>query len=97
VNGLRIVSRPSMTCPSCRSLCHRTVVAAPVIAAALVGGAVVMAIKQWIDHVEMPSSRLRNAAVVVAALLFTWSLNEWNLLGCCRGQLIERSMRLRVR
>ena len=55
--------------------------ALPIVAVMLAGVAAVAAIKQWIEHRGMPASRLRDTAVVIVALLFTWSLNEWNLPG----------------
>ena len=53
----------------------------PIVAALLAAAALIVAIKQSIDHAGIRFSRLRYIAVVVAALVFTWSLNEWNLLG----------------
>jgi hypothetical protein len=52
-----------------------------VVAAVLAVMAAIVAVKQWIDHVSVTTSRLRYAATVVIVLLFTWSLNEWNLFG----------------
>jgi Ca2+/Na+ antiporter len=55
--------------------------ALPVLAAVLASIAAIVAVKQWIDRSGSATARLRYAAVVIVALIFTWSLNEWNLLG----------------
>jgi hypothetical protein len=53
--------------------------ALPVIATLLAGMAAVVAIRQWIGHVELATSRLRYTAVVVVAFLFASSSSERNL------------------
>ena len=53
----------------------------PVVGAVLTLGAAVSAAQQWRNGVGTVSSRLRFSALVGVALLFAWSLNEWNLLG----------------
>jgi CubicO group peptidase (beta-lactamase class C family) len=63
------------------SVAFEFALALPVVAAVLAVMAAIVAVKQWIDHVSVTSSRLRYAATVVIVLLFTWSLNEWNLFG----------------
>ena len=58
------------------SVAFELALAPPVVAAVLAVVAAVVAVRQWIDHVSLITSRLRYAAVVVTVLLFTWSLNE---------------------
>lgn len=55
--------------------------ALPVIGLLLALGAAVVAIRQWRTKAGTSGARLRYAATVVVALLFAWSLNQWNLLG----------------
>lgn len=55
--------------------------ALPVIGAVLTLIALVIAVGQWRRRTGTTGARLRFDAVVVVALLFLWSLNQWNLLG----------------
>ena len=55
--------------------------ALPVLSALLTLGAAWTAVRQWRGGVGTRGARLRYGAVVALALLFTWSLNQWNLLG----------------
>jgi CubicO group peptidase (beta-lactamase class C family) len=55
--------------------------ALPVIAALLTLGAVAMAISQWRRGLGTRGARLRYGWTVALALLFVWSLSQWNLLG----------------
>lgn len=59
----------------------KAALALPVLAALLTLGAAGMSFLQWRDHTGTRGARLRYTATVVVALLFTWSLNQWNLLG----------------
>jgi CubicO group peptidase (beta-lactamase class C family) len=53
----------------------------PVAGALLTIGAALAAFSNWRLNAGTRGARLRYGAVVVAALLFAWSLNVWNLLG----------------
>ena len=53
----------------------------PVLGALFALAAAVMSVVQWRDHAGTRGARLRYSATVVLALLFVWSLNQWNLLG----------------
>jgi len=55
--------------------------ALPVIGAVLALGAAVVAARQWRSGEGTRGARLRYSSVVVIALLFAWSLSQWNLLG----------------
>jgi hypothetical protein len=55
--------------------------ALPVISTLLTLWAVVTAVRQWRHGVGTRGARLRYGATVALALLFVWSLNQWNLLG----------------
>ena len=55
--------------------------ALPVLAALLTVGAIAIAVRQWRAGAGTRGARLRYSAVVVTALLFVWSLGQWNLLG----------------
>ena len=44
-------------------------------------GAAVVAARQWRSGEGTRGARLRYSSVVVVALLFAWSLSQWNLLG----------------
>jgi CubicO group peptidase (beta-lactamase class C family) len=55
--------------------------ALPVLGALLAVGAVVFAVRHWRAGLGTRGARLRYSAVIVTALLFVWSLGEWNLLG----------------
>ncbi len=59
----------------------RIALALPVLGAVFALGAAGMSVVQWRDHVGTRAARLRYSATVVVALLFVWSLNQWNLLG----------------
>lgn len=55
--------------------------ALPMAAAALTGVAIAAAAGQWRDGLGTRAARLRYDAVVIASVLFLWSLSRWNLLG----------------
>ena len=55
--------------------------ALPVLSTLLTLGAAWTAVRHWRRGVGTRGARLRYGAVVALALLFTWSLNQWNLLG----------------
>ncbi|HEY2375641.1 MAG TPA: serine hydrolase domain-containing protein [Gemmatimonadaceae bacterium] len=55
--------------------------ALPVIATICTLAAVYVATRQWRTRVGTRAARLRYSGAVVVALLFTWSLAQWNLLG----------------
>jgi len=55
--------------------------ALPVLGAVLALGAAVVSARQWRSSAGTRGARLRYASVVVLALLFAWSLSQWNLLG----------------
>jgi CubicO group peptidase (beta-lactamase class C family) len=55
--------------------------ALPVIATILTLGAVFVAFRQWNLSAGTRAARLRFSAATVVALLFAWSLMQWNLLG----------------
>ncbi|GJG89190.1 FmtA-like protein [Gemmatimonadetes bacterium T265] len=59
----------------------RAALALPVVAALFTLGAAVVAVRQWRTDAGTRGARLRYAATVVVALLFVWSLDQWNLLG----------------
>ena len=59
----------------------RAALTLPVLAVVLTVGAVVVAVRQWRRGEGTRGARLRYDAVVAVALLFAWSLNQWNLLG----------------
>ncbi|MGH7444493.1 MAG: serine hydrolase domain-containing protein, partial [Longimicrobiales bacterium] len=53
----------------------------PILAGLLTIGALIMAFRNWRDRTGTRGARLRYNTVVVAAIVFMWSLNMWNLLG----------------
>lgn len=53
----------------------------PVIAAICALGALYVAVRHWRSGAGTRVARLRYSGAVVVALLFTWSLAQWNLLG----------------
>ena len=53
----------------------------PIIATLLILGAVYVAARQWRMRAGTTAARLRYSGAVAVALLFTWSLAQWNLLG----------------
>jgi hypothetical protein len=55
--------------------------ALPVIATICALAAVYVAARQWRTRVGTRAGRLRYSGAVFVALLFTWSLAQWNLLG----------------
>jgi CubicO group peptidase (beta-lactamase class C family) len=57
----------------------KVALALPVVAALLTLGAA--AVAQWRRGAGTRAARLRYGATVALALLFTWSLSQWNLLG----------------
>ncbi|HEY0779758.1 MAG TPA: serine hydrolase domain-containing protein, partial [Gemmatirosa sp.] len=59
----------------------KVALALPVIGAVLALAAAGASVVQWRDHVGTRGARLRYSATVAVALLFVWSLNQWNLLG----------------
>ena len=55
--------------------------ALPIIALLCILGAVYVAARQWRLRAGTTAARLRYSGAVLVALLFTWSLAQWNLLG----------------
>jgi CubicO group peptidase (beta-lactamase class C family) len=55
--------------------------ALPVLSAVLAVAAGAASVSQWKNGEGTRGARLRYDAVIVATLLFLWSLNTWNLLG----------------
>jgi len=55
--------------------------ALPVLGALLALGAAVAAARHWMTGAGTRGARLRYSSAVVMALLFVWSLSQWNLLG----------------
>jgi CubicO group peptidase (beta-lactamase class C family) len=55
--------------------------ALPVIGTICVLGAVIFAFRQWLVGAGTRAARLRFSAATAVALLFAWSLMQWNLLG----------------
>ncbi len=55
--------------------------ALPVVAVLCTVAALAMMLRQWRTAAGTLDARLRYGAVVVAAVVFAWSLNQWNLLG----------------
>jgi CubicO group peptidase (beta-lactamase class C family) len=53
----------------------------PVIATLCAIGAIWFAVRHWRGGLGTRGARLRYSAVVLVAVLFTWSLAQWNLLG----------------
>jgi CubicO group peptidase (beta-lactamase class C family) len=53
----------------------------PIIATLCTLGAVYVAARQWRTRAGTRAARLRYSGAVAVALLFTWSLAQWNLLG----------------
>ena len=53
----------------------------PVLALALTLVAAIAAVRHWRSGAGTTAARLRYSTVVAAALVFAWSLNQWNLLG----------------
>jgi CubicO group peptidase (beta-lactamase class C family) len=59
----------------------KVALALPIIAVLLTLGAIAVAVTQWRSGAGTRGARLRYSATVVVAVLFIWSLNQWNLLG----------------
>lgn len=59
----------------------KVALALPVIAALLILGAIYFAVQHWRSREGTRAARLRYSGAVAVALLFTWSLAQWNLLG----------------
>jgi hypothetical protein len=59
----------------------RVALALPVIATLCAIGALLVAVQQWRLRAGTRAARLRYSGAVAVALLFTWSLAQWNLLG----------------
>jgi hypothetical protein len=59
----------------------KVALALPVLGTICVLGAVYYASRQWRLGAGTTAARLRFSAATVVALLFTWSLAQWNLLG----------------
>jgi hypothetical protein len=59
----------------------RVALTMPVIAAVCALAAIYVAVRHWRSGAGTRGARLRYSAAVVVALLFTWSLAQWNLLG----------------
>ncbi len=55
--------------------------ALPVIAALCAAGASYFAARQWRTRAGTRAARFRYSAAVLVAILFTWSLSQWNLFG----------------
>jgi CubicO group peptidase (beta-lactamase class C family) len=55
--------------------------ALPVLGVLLALGAAVVSARQWQTGAGTRGARLRYSSAVVVALLFAWSLSQWNLLG----------------
>jgi hypothetical protein len=53
----------------------------PVIAALCAAGAAYFAARQWRTRAGTRAARFRYSAAVLVAILFTWSLSQWNLFG----------------
>ena len=53
----------------------------PVLATLCALGAVYFAVRQWRAGAGTRAARFRYSGAVAVALLFTWSLAQWNLLG----------------
>jgi len=53
----------------------------PIVAMLLTLAAVYMAARHWRLGAGTTAARLRYSSAVAVALLFTWSLAQWNLLG----------------
>lgn len=58
----------------------RIALAFPLIGAALTALAAGMAVRHWRQGLGSRTARIRYDAVVIVALLFLWSLRQWNLL-----------------
>jgi len=59
----------------------KVVLALPILGTICVLGAVYFASRQWRLGAGTVAARLRFSAATIVALLFTWSLLQWNLLG----------------
>ena len=59
----------------------KVALALPVIGVLLAIGAAVVAARQWRTRAGTRGARVLYSSVVLIALLFAWSLNQWNLLG----------------
>jgi hypothetical protein len=59
----------------------KVILALPILGTICVLGAVYFASRQWRLGAGTRAARLRFSAATVVALLFTWSLLQWNLLG----------------
>jgi hypothetical protein len=59
----------------------KVALALPIIAMLCTLAAVYVAARQWRTRVGTRGARLRYSGAVFVALLFTWSLAQWNLLG----------------
>ena len=55
--------------------------ALPVIAALCAAAAAYFAARQWRTREGTRAARFRYSAAVLVAILFTWSLSQWNLFG----------------
>jgi membrane protein YqaA with SNARE-associated domain len=55
--------------------------ALPVLGAVLTIAAALASVRQWRARVGTLAGRVRYSAVVIVALLFQWSLDQWNLFG----------------
>ena len=55
--------------------------ALPILATICTLAAVYVAARQWRTRVGTTAARLRYSGAVLVALIFTWSLAQWNLLG----------------
>jgi hypothetical protein len=55
--------------------------ALPILGVLLALGAAVVAVRHWLTGAATRGARLRYSSAVVVALLFAWSLSQWNLIG----------------
>jgi CubicO group peptidase (beta-lactamase class C family) len=55
--------------------------ALPVLASVATLGALVVGVRQWQGGAGTAAIRVRHSLAVLAAIVFFWSLNTWNLLG----------------
>jgi hypothetical protein len=59
----------------------KVALALPLLGLLLAIGAAVVSTRQWRSGVGTRGARLLYSSTVVVALLFAWSLSQWNLLG----------------
>jgi CubicO group peptidase (beta-lactamase class C family) len=59
----------------------KVALALPIVAALCAAGAAYFAARQWRTRAGTRAARLRYSGAVLVAILFTWSLSQWNLFG----------------